>query len=253
MVKHERCTDTWIKPGAGEVPCPAARGHGRIDAMPLPDITEWGDPAGRAPYNGVSWDRWLPAPSPSLSFSILLMLPLFLSTLHLQFPCSPISGSSLISPPSLLISPLASSASPKVELSAPRQVYRCNRKARQFQDQCSFKKGGMLIWIPDAPQGHPWPSRNILIWVSIEGSTHQVLVDCTIIIKFKEGKHRVEMAVGPRLTYLLNVGENWPRVSGINEDDGVFHWLRRQCWDPSTSALCQGDPPPLAGVTHLEQ
>ncbi len=117
-----------------------------------------------------------------------------------------------------------------------------------FIDRCPVMEVGTLVRVPDAPQAAPDQAGGYQIPVSIRGGTYWALVDsgcnqtsihqsliqpealdksCMVrvrcvhgdvvtypvvllTIQFRGQKHKVEVAVNPRLRHPLILGTNWP-------------------------------------------
>ncbi len=117
-----------------------------------------------------------------------------------------------------------------------------------FIDRCPVMEVGTLVRVPDAPQAAPDQAGGYQIPVSIRGGTYWALVDsgcnqtsihqsliqpealdksCMVrvrlvhgdvvkypvvllTIQFRGQKHKVEVAVNPRLLHPLILGTNWP-------------------------------------------
>ncbi len=117
-----------------------------------------------------------------------------------------------------------------------------------FLDRCPVMEVGTLVRVPDAPQAAPDQAGGYQIPVSIRGGTYWALVDsgcnqtsihqsliqpealdksCMVrvrcvhgdvvtypvvllTIQFRGQKHKVEVAVNPRLRHPLILGTNWP-------------------------------------------
>ncbi len=117
-----------------------------------------------------------------------------------------------------------------------------------FIDRCPVMEVGTLVRVPDAPQAAPDQAGGFQIPVSIRGGTYWALVDsgcnqtsihqsliqpealdksCMVrvrcvhgdvvtypvvllTIQFRGQKHKVEVAVNPRLRHPLILGTNWP-------------------------------------------
>ncbi len=117
-----------------------------------------------------------------------------------------------------------------------------------FIDRCPMMEVGTLVRVPDAPQAAPDQAGGYQIPVSIRGGTYWALVDsgcnqtsihqsliqpealdksCMVrvrcvhgdvvkypvvllAIQFRGQKHKVEVAVNPRLRHPLILGTNWP-------------------------------------------
>ncbi len=117
-----------------------------------------------------------------------------------------------------------------------------------FIDRCPVMEVGTLVQVPDAPQAGPDQAGGYQIPVSIRGGTYWALVDsgcnqtsihqsliqpealdksCMVrvrcvhgdvvtypvvllTIQFRGQKHKVEVAVNPRLRHPLILGTNWP-------------------------------------------
>ncbi len=125
--------------------------------------------------------------------------------------------------------------------------WRCGDPSH-FIDRCPVMEVGTLVRVPDAPQAAPDQAGGYQIPVSIRGGTYWALVDsgcnqtsihqsliqpgaldksCMVrvrcvhgdvvtypvvllTIQFRGQKHKVEVAVNPRLRHPLILGTNWP-------------------------------------------
>ncbi len=148
---------------------------------------------------------------------------------------------------SLSLPPSSSFRSTRVAGKPGPACWRCGDPGH-FIDRCPVMEVGTLVRVPDAPQAAPDQAGGYQIPVSIRGGTYWALVDsgcnqtsihqsliqpealdksCMVrvrcvhggvvkypvvllAIQFRGQKHKVEVAVNPRLRHPLILGTNWP-------------------------------------------
>ncbi len=169
------------------------------------------------------------------------------------------------------------------------------RDPGHFQDHCPMMEVGLLVRVPDSPGAAPDQAGQYQIPVSIKGGTYQALVDsgcnqtsihqsliqqraldtgrkvkvrCVhgdvanyplvpVSIKFREKKHRMEVAVNSHLKHPLILGTDWPaftQLLGIVCADASWPIERgREEAAARTGEALAGPSPPASEETRASE